>query len=76
VHYGATGLLRLKVFPGETPGLYRAGVYDWFDRGPRYESASELLLVDARTEAAREADVMRATRAELSDGDTDRVRKK
>ena len=55
VYLGAIAMVRLKVFPGETLGLYRAGVYEWFDRTPLYESASEVSLRDARNEAAREA---------------------
>jgi hypothetical protein len=53
--YGATGLLRLEVFPSNAHGLYRSAVYSWFDRRPLFTSGSNLSLIDAKTEAEIQA---------------------
>jgi len=55
LHYGATAMLRLRILPSETSGLYRAGIYSSLLQVPLYESASDSSLVAARAAAVREA---------------------
>ena len=56
VYYGATAMLKLKVFSSQIPGLYRCAVYAWFDEKLLFVSGSDSSLVDAKGEAAREAE--------------------
>ena len=55
-YIGATAMLHLEVFPGTTKVLYRAAVYDWFDREALYVSGADSTLTDAKAEAQREAE--------------------
>jgi hypothetical protein len=51
-YIGATAILHLEVLPSATRGLYRAAVYDWFDRKPLYISGSDSSLPDAKADAS------------------------